>query len=106
MKKNGYITYGLLAFFHLVLLFVSFYIDYLTKKQDLGGLFAISKYAFLFKYVSFIGLALIIYNFVLSYIYIKDHQKENRQLSDELNLLKAKLFDLQEAAKRPTTPKA
>jgi uncharacterized membrane protein len=106
MKKNGYITYGLLVFFHVVLFLMSFYIDYLTKKQDLGSLFTISKYAYLFKYLSFLGLALIIYNFILSSLAIKNYKQEGKQMNDELNSLKAKLFDLQEASKTSSTPKS
>jgi hypothetical protein len=100
MKKNGYITYAFLVLFHVILFIMSFYIDYLTKKQDLGSLFTVSKYAYLFKYISFIGLAIIIYNFILSSIAIKQSRQENEQLNKELNTLKAKLFDLQEASKK------
>jgi hypothetical protein len=78
---------------------MSFYIDYLTQKQDLGSLFTISKYAYLFKYISFIGLALIIYNFILSNVSLRNAKRDEKQLNDELNTLKAKLFDLQEASK-------
>ena len=100
MKKNGYITYGILILFHLVIFIMSFYIDYLTKKQDLGSLFTISKYAFLFKYLTFIGLVLIVYNYILSAKAIKDYKSENETLTKEMTTLKAKLFDLQEAAKK------
>jgi hypothetical protein len=100
MKKNGYLTYGILILFHLVIFIMSFYVDYLTKKQDLGSLFTISKYAFLFKYLTFIGLALIVYNYILSAKAIKDYKSENETLTNEMTTLKAKLFDLQEAAKK------
>ncbi|HTJ48164.1 MAG TPA: hypothetical protein VL443_01840 [Cyclobacteriaceae bacterium] len=100
MKKNGYITYGILILFHLVIFIMSFYVDYLTKKQDLGSLFTISKYAFLFKYLTFIGLALIVYNYILSAKSIKDYKSDNETLTKEMTTLKAKLFDLQEAAKK------
>ncbi len=58
------------------------------------------KYVPYFKYVTLIGVILIIIDFVWSWKVDKDTQKAQALLNKEFNILKAKLFDLQEAAKK------
>ncbi len=100
MKNSRYISFGLLLIFQLGVLAMSMYIDSLTSSNDLGGLFNISKYSYIFKYISFIGIGLVIYNFIVIYLDLRHDQKNKEKLEHELNTLKAKLFDLQEAAKK------
>lgn len=57
-----------------------------------------------FKYGTLIGLILVIIDVIWSWITNRDTQKEKAALTHELNTLKAKLFDLQEAAKTPPLP--
>ena len=60
----------------------------------------------LFKFISFFGIVLLATDFVWSWIVSRDSQKEKAALTHELNTLKAKLFDLQEAAKAEAAAKA
>ena len=52
-----------------------------------------------FKYITLIGIVLIGVDIIWSIKAKKEAEKENAVLSHELNILKAKLFDLQEAGK-------
>jgi hypothetical protein len=52
------------------------------------------------KYGSIIGVILLIVDFVWLMKDDKKHAQEKKTLEHELNTLKAKLFDLQEAAKK------
>lgn len=61
------------------------------------------KYVPLFKFVTLFGLVLLISDFVWTWLTNKDAEKEKSNLTHELNILKAKLFDLQEAAHKSTT---
>jgi len=53
----------------------------------------------LFKYGAFLGLLLLIIDFIWSWRVNNAQQKENEALVLETNTLKAKVYDLQEAAK-------
>jgi hypothetical protein len=51
------------------------------------------------------GLTLLLADVTWSWIINRDSKKEKEALTHELNMLKAKLFDLQEAARQtPQTP--
>jgi hypothetical protein len=63
-------------------------------------LFSMVQYVPLFKYVTLMGLVLLIVDFVWALRATKDLEKEKSALNHELNTLKAKLFDLQEASKK------
>jgi ABC-type transport system involved in cytochrome bd biosynthesis fused ATPase/permease subunit len=64
------------------------------------------EYIKLFKFITFFGIILIVTDFIWSWIVNRDSQKEKAALTHELNTLKAKLFDLQEAAKADAAAKA
>jgi hypothetical protein len=53
----------------------------------------------MFKWITFFGLALLCADVVWSWIINKESERERAALTHELNTLKAKLFDLQEAEK-------
>ena len=53
----------------------------------------------LFKYGAFLGLILIVIDIIWSWRTTVEQQKENDALLRETNALKAKVYDLQEAAK-------
>jgi hypothetical protein len=62
------------------------------------------KYVPWFKYVTLLGVILIVVDLVWALQSNKEKEKEKSALNKELNTLKAKLFDLQEAAKKSSTP--
>ena len=63
-------------------------------------LFSMVKYVPMFKYGTLLGLLLVIADFVWSWKINKESAKDLEAREQELNVLKAKLFDLQEAAKK------
>ena len=92
MKKNRLILYIVLAIYN-----VSAFIFTIALPSIM---FDIVKYVPLFKYLTLFGLILLIVDFAWAWKVDKDAAKEKAVLEHELNLLKAKLFDLQEAAKK------
>lgn len=107
MKKNRLIFYAVFAAFHLFIVFFSIFID--TNKNDLGFLSRIHGWIFLMKYGAFFGLILLIIDMIWAYGSNRELNRENEILSGEISSLKAKLFDLQEAARqtiasRPPNP--
>lgn len=59
----------------------------------------------MFKWITFLGLVILVVDVVWALKANKDATKEKAALTLELNTLKAKLFDLQEVAKTQTTLK-
>jgi hypothetical protein len=95
MKKNRLIFYAIFAVFHLSAFLFTVILD-----NNTSLLFSMVQYVPLFKYGTLLGVLLIIGDFVWSWSTAKDAEKEKSALAHELNTLKAKLFDLQEAAKK------
>jgi hypothetical protein len=98
MKKNRLIFYAVIGGLHLVVLFFSFYMD--SQQDNLEFLIRLQKAIWLLKYCSFIIVVLFVSNFVLHIRDNKRHIRENQGLIQEMNVLKAKLYDLQEGAKK------
>jgi hypothetical protein len=102
MKKNRLIFYGFFALFHLFIFFFSLYVD--SQSNNLEFLFSMQKKIWMLKYGSFIGLVLLVVDVVWLLRSEKDHSREVTRLEADMTNLKAKLFDLQEAAKKPVPP--
>jgi hypothetical protein len=100
MKKNRLIFFAVFALFHLFLVIFTFYVD--SQKNDFAFLTQMLKLISLTKYGAIFGLLLLITDVIWSMISEKDLVKENSALNHELNTLKAKLFDMQEASKKST----
>lgn len=99
MKRNTLITYTIFLVFMLILVGTSFYVESIVTKGKFDKMFELAKNASLFKYLSFVGLILLGVDFVMNYLTVKQLSKEKEALQSEMMTLKAKLFDLQEAAK-------
>jgi hypothetical protein len=102
MKKNRLIFYAFFALFHLFIFFFSLYMD--SNKNNLDFLFALQKKISWLKYGSFIGLILLAVDIIWLMRSERDYARERTRIDAEMTSLKAKLFDLQEAAKRPLPP--
>lgn len=100
MKRNRLIFYSVFAVFHICAFIFTAIID-----NNTSLLFKMVQYVPWFKYATLFGLILLVVDFMWALRINKETTKEKDALSHELNTLKAKLFDLQEAAKQPTTPK-
>lgn len=98
MKKNRIIFYAVFALFHLFIFFFSLYMD--SQKDNIQFLLSLQKKIWMLKYGSFIGLILLLADIIWLMRSDKEHQRKHLQHESEMTSLKAKLFDLQEDAKR------
>jgi hypothetical protein len=101
MKKNRLIFYAVFGAFHLFLVAFTIFIE--ANKNDFSFLTQMLKWMSLMKYGAFFGLILLISDVVWAYMINRDEQKEKSVVEQELNTLKAKLFDLQEAAAKQSS---
>jgi len=97
MKKPRLIFY--LIFFLLQLGMFTFSLVVEDRKNDFEFLFSLHGFIPSLKYVTFIGLILLIIDFVWYNITLNSHSKELEHLKSEHNSIKAKLFDMQVAVK-------
>jgi hypothetical protein len=100
MGRNRIILYIIFGAFHVGAFIFTLMI------QDFAFLTRIFEHISLFKFIALFGIVLVATDFVWSWIVNRDSQKEKAALTHELNTLKAKLFDLQEAAKAEAAAKA
>ena len=97
MKKNRLIFYSVFGALHFFIFFFSLYMD--GQKENFQFLLDMQGRIWMLKYGSFILLILMATNVVLHYRDNRRHTKEKEQLTHELNVLKAKVYDYQEAGK-------
>ena len=102
MKKNRLIFYSVIGLLHLLVFLFTIYMD--GRKDDLQFLLNLSKVIGLMKYAMFVLLVLFVSNFILHLRDNKRDKRENVQLIQEMNTLKAKLYDLQETGKKTSEP--
>lgn len=102
MNNKRLIFYAVFAAFHF-----GAFIFTIILQNNVGLLLQMASWVPWFKYATFIGVALLITDFVWAYKVNRDEQKEKDALNKELTQLKAKLFDLQEGKNTPVekTPK-
>ena len=98
MNRNRLIFYLVFTAFHLAAFIFTLMLD-----GDTGLLFKMVNYVPMFKWMTLLGLLLLITDFIWYWKTQRDNARQNAVLLHELNTLKAKLFDLQEAAKKQTT---
>ncbi len=99
MNRNALIVYTLFFVFMVVLVGTTFYFESIVAKGDFNTMIKLAKNATLFKYLSFFGLILLMVDFGLNYMNLRKLGKEKEAMQLEMNTLKAKLFDIQEAQK-------
>ncbi|MBL7845069.1 MAG: hypothetical protein KF846_17120 [Cyclobacteriaceae bacterium] len=102
MKKNRLIFYSVFGALHLFIFLFSLYMD--GQKENVAFLFQMQGKIWMLKYGSLILLFLMVANVILHYRDNRRNQREKDELTKELNNLKAKLYDLQEAAKNKPVP--
>ncbi len=95
MSKNRVIFYIIFALFH-----VGAFIFTVVLDGNTNLLFSMVSWVPYFKWITFLGVILIIADVIWSWIINRDSQREKAALLLELNTLKAKLFDLQEASSK------
>jgi cell division protein FtsB len=101
MTKNRIIFFSIFGGYHLITLLFTIYMD--TQKDDFGLLARILSNFSLFKYGAFLGAIL----FVIDFIWTRNDKKQNIKDADlmrqENNILKAKVYDMQESLKAAAT---
>jgi hypothetical protein len=102
MKKNRLIFYSVFGALHLFIFFFSLYMD--GQKENIQFLFQLQGKIWMLKYGSLLLLLLMAANVILHYRDNRRNEREKDQLNQELNTLKAKLYDLQEGAKKTPAP--
>jgi hypothetical protein len=95
MNRNRLIFYSVFGLFHL-----SAFVFTVMLDNNTGLLFKMVSYVPSFKWLTLFGLLLLVADVVWAFFIHRNSSKEKAALTLELNTLKAKLFDLQEAAKR------
>ena len=103
MKKDRLIFYAIFAVFHLFIFGFTMYMD--SQKSNYNFLFSMLNKIWMLKYGSLIGLILLVVDVIWLMRGEKQHAAEKMQLQNELTNLKAKLFDLQENAKKNAPPR-
>jgi ABC-type transport system involved in cytochrome bd biosynthesis fused ATPase/permease subunit len=102
MNKRRVIFFTIFGVYHLIIFIFTSYID--VQKQDLGVLTRMYGALLLFKYGAILGLLLFVTDFIWSWRFTKSVEKEQEALKFEINNLKAKVYDLQEASKPLPVP--
>lgn len=102
MNKRRIIFFAIFGVYHLIILIFTSYID--SQKQDLGVLTSLYSYLYLFKYGAILGFILFITDFIWSWQSNRLAEKDSVSLNFEINNLKAKVYDLQEASKPRSEP--
>ncbi len=97
MKKPKSIFFIVYFLFHIALLVVSIYVNY--RSEDFEFLLWLRGKMSMMVYVSAIGLILFFINVLVAGLDKRSSEKEITALQSEVNSLKAKMFDLQEASK-------
>jgi hypothetical protein len=100
MNKNRLIFYAVFACFHLGAFIFTVVLD-----NNTGLLFKMVSWVPAFKWITLLGLLMLIVDAAWALKTNKDITKEKTALTLELNTLKAKLFDLQEDAKKQSAAK-
>jgi len=100
MKKSRLIFYLLFALFH-----IGAFIFTVALGNDTGFLMSMFSWVPYFKWVTLLGIVFVAVDFVWSWIVNRDRDREKEALAHEVNTLKAKLFDMQEAARSTPAPR-
>jgi membrane protein implicated in regulation of membrane protease activity len=92
MNRTRLIFYAAFGAFHITAFIFTIYLPKI--------IFQIVSWVPYFKWLTFLGLVLLLIDLFWTYTYARKAEKEKAALLQELNTLKAKLFDYQEAEKK------
>ena len=98
MAKNRLIFYSIFGAYQLGAFIFTLAID----TDNTSALLSLYGYLPWFKYLSFIGVMLIVIDFVWSWRQISKAKQEVEEFRLENNTLKAKIYDIQETTKQPS----
>ncbi|GIV37859.1 MAG: hypothetical protein KatS3mg032_2238 [Cyclobacteriaceae bacterium] len=98
MKKNRLIFYSIFGALHLFIFFFSLFMD--SQKENFQFLIQMQGRIWMLKYGSLILLILFSVNLLLHYRDNRRNEQEKKELLKELNNLKARLYDLEQEARK------
>jgi hypothetical protein len=97
MKRNRLIFYSVFGALHLFIFLFCLYMD--SQRDNFQFLIQLQGKIWMLKYCSVVLLVLFVTSIILHLRDNKRHIREKTQLNQELDTLKARLFDLQEGRK-------
>ncbi len=100
MKKYRLIFYLIFLIFHVAVFLFTLQVD--NNKENFEYLIKMQGSLHLFKYGAFLGLVLVGIDFFWTLISMRSVESEKNKIQQEVNILKAKLFDTSEAARQST----
>lgn len=104
MSRNRIIFYSIFGVYQVIAFIFTLIVDLGNSTSFLFGLL---KYIGWFKYITFLGVVLIITDFIWLWMDNRRQQKQEEAFRHENNVLKAKVYDMQEDLKsKPEVPKA
>ncbi|MGE0772618.1 MAG: hypothetical protein AB7K37_12955 [Cyclobacteriaceae bacterium] len=98
MNQRRIIFFSIFGAYHLILLLFTVYID--REQADFGLLSRMLYNISLFKYGAFVGFILFVIDFVWTWREKRSLEKDVETARSEVNTLKAKVYDFQEADKK------
>lgn len=96
MKKNRLIFYSVFGVVHLFIFIFSLYMD--SQKDNIQFLIQMQGRIWMLKYASFFLLILFAVNVILHYRDNRRNERQKKELHTEINRLKARLYDLEQAS--------
>lgn len=102
MTRNRIIFYSIFGVYQLLAFIFTLIMD---STNDTGFLLGLLKYIGWFKYVTFLGMVLIIIDFIWLWMDARKQKKSDEEFRHENNVLKAKVYDMQQGVK-PEVPKS
>ena len=94
MNKRRLIFFGIFGGFHLIA-----FVFTVVMETSVQILLNLVSYIGVFKYITFLGLAMVVTDFIWHWQETKAAKKKEDESRLENNTLKAKVYDLQEAGK-------
>jgi len=105
MTRNRIIFYSIFGVYQLSAFIFTLVVD--AMQSNAIGLLGLLKYIAWFKYATFIGVVLILIDFIWLWKDSARQKKADEAFRHENNVLKAKVYDMQEGLKsKPEVPKA
>lgn len=106
MTRSRIIFYSVFGLYQLGAFIFTLIID---STQSTSFLFTLLKYIGSFKYITFLGVLLILADFTWLWMDARKNKKQEEAYRHENNVLKAKVYDMQEeltSKPKPEVPKA
>jgi hypothetical protein len=101
MNKRRLIFLSVFTAYHLASVIVTIFVE--ANKEDLSLLYSMFGKITWFKYGTLLGLGLVMAEAIWTWLDNKNFEKEKEAMRHENNVLKAKVYDLQNDSKQSTS---